>query len=158
MKRLEPTTLRAHKGISFVGVATSALCHDGKGNFVMMKRGQGARDEHGRWDMVGGGLKVGQKVEENLKREIKEELLADAKEIKHLGFRDVHRELDDGTKTHWVSLDYIVLVDRNQVKLGEPEVMDELGWFTLDTIPSPLHSQFMKFVEQNRQYLEQILC
>jgi ADP-ribose pyrophosphatase YjhB (NUDIX family) len=157
MKKLDHKTLSAHKGVSFVGVTTVALCHDGKGNFVMMKRGLGARDEHGRWDIIGGGLKVGQPIIENLKREIKEELCADATDIKYIGFRDVHRELEDGTKTHWVSLDHVALVDPKQVKIGEPEVFDELGWFTLDNLPSPLHSQLHLLIDKHKNLLKNLI-
>jgi ADP-ribose pyrophosphatase YjhB (NUDIX family) len=150
MKKLNPELLRAHKGVSFVGVTTSALCHDGKGNFLMMKRGPLARDENGRWDILGGGLKQGTPVEENLRRELEEELCTTAEEIIYLGYRDVHRKLDDGTPTHWISIDHIMKIDRDKTKIGEPGVIDEIGWFTTESIPSPLHSQFMVFFENNK--------
>jgi 8-oxo-dGTP diphosphatase len=111
MKKLSPEVLRTHKGISFVGVTTTFLCHDGKGNFVMAKRGQNARDEQGRWEIGAGGLKAGTPILENVKREIKEEYNAKALEIEYMGYRDMHRKLDDGTPTHWVALDFAVLVD-----------------------------------------------
>ncbi|MDQ5951478.1 MAG: 8-oxo-dGTP diphosphatase, partial [Patescibacteria group bacterium] len=46
------------------------------------------------------------------------------------------------TKTHWIALDYKVLVDRKKTKNGEPHKFDEIGWFRIDTLPFPLHSQF----------------
>lgn len=49
-------------------------------------------------------------------------------------------------KTHWISPDHIVRIDPNMDKIGEPEVIDEIGWFTLKTLPSPLHSQFPVFL------------
>jgi len=33
------------KGIDFTGVSIVYFCHDGKGNFLMQKRSQQARDE-----------------------------------------------------------------------------------------------------------------
>jgi ADP-ribose pyrophosphatase YjhB (NUDIX family) len=157
MKKLDPKTLRAHKGISFVGVATSALCHDGKGNFLMMKRGPLARDENGRWDILGGGLKHGVDIESNLLRELDEELCTTASDIIYLGYRDVHRKLDDDTPTHWISIDHIMKIDRSKAKIGEPGVIDEIGWFTLETIPSPVHSQFDIFLKVNLQKIKAIL-
>jgi len=71
-KKLTPEELRKHKGVSFTGITTVFLCHDGKGNLLLGKRSKNTRDEHGRWDVGAGGLKHGQTVEENLKREIKE--------------------------------------------------------------------------------------
>ncbi len=157
MKRLDSETLRAHKGISFVGVTTAAFCHDGKGNFLMMKRGPKARDENGRWDILGGGLKHGQKIEDNLLRELEEELCTTGNNIIALGFRDVHRKLDDGTPTHWVSIDHIMQIDRSKAKIGEPGVIDEIGWFTLDSLPSPLHSQLMYAINKHKQKIVEVL-
>ncbi len=156
-KKLDSDTLRKHKGVSYVGVCTNALCHDGKGSFLMMKRGAKARDENGRWDIVGGGLKAGVPIEENMKRELQEEICTLPKELIFIGIRDVHRKLDDGTKTHWVALDFLARVDRSKVRIGEPGVVDEIGWFTLDTLPSPLHSQFLKLIEKNEAIIKKTL-
>jgi hypothetical protein len=62
-----------------------------------------------------------------------------------LGYRDVHRE-HNGKKTHWIALDFKVLVDREKVKNGEPRKFDAVEWFTLKTLPTPLHSQFPNFL------------
>lgn len=157
MKKLDSKTLRSHKGISFVGVTTSALCHDGNGNFLMMKRGPLARDENGRWDILGGGLKHGVEVEANLRRELYEELCTTAEDIICLGYRDVHRVLGDGTPTHWISIDHIMKINRDRVSIGEPGVIDEIDWFTIDTIPTPLHSQFDVFLKNYGQTIQEVL-
>jgi len=140
------------KGIDFIGVTTVFFCHDGRGKFVMAKRSQNARDEQGRWDIGGGGLEFGLAVEESLKKEIKEEYNADVLGIEFLGIRDVHREFD-GQKTHWIALDYKVLVDPQTVKINEPHKFDDLSWFTLDSMPEFMHSQLPKFLEM---YLEKL--
>jgi ADP-ribose pyrophosphatase YjhB (NUDIX family) len=157
MNKIDPATLRAHKGISFVGVTTTAICHDGKGNFLMMKRGPKARDEIGRWDILGGGLKHGEKIEDNLLRELKEELCTTGSSIVPIGVRDVHRILEDGTKTHWIAIDHMIKVDRSRAKIGEPGVIDEIGWFNLDKLPSPLHSQFMVLIDSRKSLIEDVL-
>jgi hypothetical protein len=63
-----------------------------------------------------------------------------------LGYRDVHRE-HNGKKTHWIALDFKVLIDREKVKNGEPHKFDAVEWFTLKTLPKPLHSQFPNFLK-----------
>lgn len=141
MDTLPPEVLRAHKGISFVGVMTSFLCYNKSGEFVMAKRGKNARDEQGTWDQGAGGLKWGVTAVENVRREVLEEYGATAQKIDFLGYGDVFRELPDGTPTHWVRLAFAVLVDKEEVRNNEPDVIDEIGWFTLDTLPTPLHSQ-----------------
>jgi 8-oxo-dGTP diphosphatase len=129
------------KGVDFTGVTTAFYCHDGQGNLLMHKRSQNCRDEQGNWDAGSGSLEFGLTPEENLKKEVKEEYCADVKDLKLLGIRSIHRKLADGTPTHWIAFEYLVLVDRYQVKNGEPESVDELRWFTIDSLPEPLHSQ-----------------
>ncbi len=130
-----------HIGQDYIGVTVSFFCHDGAGHFLLNKRSLNCRDEHGRWDPGGGKIEFGDTVVATLHREIKEEYCVDVLEYAFLGFRDVHR-VHDGKPTHWISLDYKVLVDRSKVKNGEPNKFDELEWFTLDNLPQPLHSQF----------------
>lgn len=118
----------------------------------MVKRSKNARDEHGRWDICGGGLELGDTVEHRLKTEIKEEFCADAINCEFLGVRDIHR-VQNGVPTYWIGLDFKVLVDPSQVKIGEPHKFDEIGWFTLDNVPQPTHSQWPKFFEKNKDRL-----
>ncbi len=143
---------RMKKGIDYPGVTVSFLCHDGEGNYVLSKRGQNARDERGRWDCGGGGLDLNDTVEDTLKKEIREELCTDVLEYEFLGYRDVHRE-EAGIKTHWVALDFKVLVDRSKVKNGEPHKLDEVAWFKLDELPQPLHSQLPFTIEKYKDRL-----
>ncbi len=155
MKKLSPETLRQHKGISFVGVTTSFICHDGKGHIFMAKRTPKCRDEIGRWDNGGGGLKWGQKAKENAIREIKEEYSVTPQKIDFLGYRDVFRIQND-TKTHWLSLDFLAEVDPKKVKINEPDFFTDSGWFSLDNLPQPLHSQFPTILKKYRAALGRI--
>jgi 8-oxo-dGTP pyrophosphatase MutT (NUDIX family) len=157
MPKLDPETVRRHKGVSFVGVGTVFFCHDGKGKFLMSKRSRNARDEQGKWEIAGGGLKWGVSAEDNLIREVKEEFGADAKGIMFLGYRDVFRKLDDGTPTHWLVLDYAVKVDPSKVRRNEPDLCDEIGWFTLDAQPAHVHSQHATFMNKYCDQLTEIL-
>src|SRR3989344_4872796 len=127
-------------GKDFIGVCVVYFCHDGRGNLAMHKLSQKTRDEQGCWDVGGGGLELNEIVEERLKKEIKEEWGAAVLNHEFLGFLDVHR-LKDGGPTHWIALDFKVLVNPAQIKNGEPHKFDEIGWFTLDNLPQSLHSQ-----------------
>lgn len=139
------------KGIDYVGLTVSYLCHDGKGNYLMNKRSTNCRDEHGTWDFGGGGVDFGDTVEETLCKEIKEEYCADIISSQFLNYFDLFRK-DKGNKTHWLSLVFVVLVDPLQVKNGEPHKFDEIKWVRLDAIPEPLHSGwqqiFPKIIDQ----------
>ena len=122
------------------GISVVYFCHDGQGHYLLNKRSINCRDEHGCWDPGAGAVEFGDKIEERLKKEIKEEYCADIIESEFLGFRDVHR-IFDGQKSHRIALDFKVLVNPEQVKNGEPHKFDQIGWFTLDNLPQPLHSQ-----------------
>lgn len=134
------------KGLDFTGITIVFFCHDGNGNFLLSKRGRNARDEHGTWDPGGGALEFDENVVDALRKEISEEYCTDVLEYDFLGFRDVHREVG-GKKTHWLALDFRVLVDRSKAKNGEPHKLDEIGWFRLDCLPEPIHSQFPNFLK-----------
>jgi 8-oxo-dGTP diphosphatase len=140
------------KGIDFTGISVVFMCHDGQGNYLLNKRSQNCRDEHGKWDTGGGGLDFGDQVEETLKKEIKEEYCTDVLSFEFLGFRDIHRQ-NEGKDTHWISLDFKVLVDRSKVKNGEPHKFDDIAWFPLDQLPEPLHSQFPTALKKYKEKL-----
>ena len=140
------------KGIDYTGVAIVYFCHDGKGNFVMSKRGNNTRDEHGRWDIGGGGLEFGDTVENTLRKEIKEEYGTDVLSYKFLGYRDVHRTRD-GEPDHWIALDFNVLIDPKMVKNGEPHKFEEVKFFRFETMPAKTHSQFPTFLKKYKRKL-----
>ena len=137
------------KGEDYTGVTIVYLCHDGEGNILLNKRSKNCRDEHGRWDPGGGGLEFGDTIENTLKKEIKEEYCTDILGYEFLGYGDIHRE-HGGRKTHWVSIVFKVLVDKKKVKNGEPHKFDAVGWFSLDKLPKPLHSQSSKYIKMYR--------
>ena len=142
------------KGIDYPGITVSFLCHDGKGNFLMNKRSVNCRDEHGCWDPGGGGLELGQTVESALKEEIVQEYCTEVFDYEFLGYRDVHRE-HEGTKTHWIALDFKVRIDKSNVENGEPHKLEELQWFPINEIQprQKLHSQLPYFLEQHKERL-----
>ena len=83
--------------------------------------------------------------------------LSDKEEIekftsKFLGYNESFRKLE-GEKSHWIHFFFLVEVDPLEVKNGEPEKFEELGWFRLKNLPQPLHSNIA--IELN-QYGDQL--
>jgi 8-oxo-dGTP diphosphatase len=154
---LDENILRKHKGISFVGVTTCFVCHDNDGRIFMAKRSSRTRDEHGRWDVGGGGLDWGLTAESNTIKEIQEEYSATPIKIKFMGYRDVFRTLPDGTSTHWLALDFAAQVNPEDVIINEVEMFEDSGWFTIDDLPAPLHSQVPNMFKANENQLKEIL-
>lgn len=140
------------KGTDFIGVSIVFFCHDGKGNVTLGKRSNQARDENGKWDIGGGGLEHGDTVERRLKQEIKEEYSTNVLAFEFLGYRDVHRQLN-GKPTHWITLDFKVLINPKLIKNGEPNKFEEVKMFKLGNFPSPLHSQLSYFLKKYKDRL-----
>lgn len=134
------------RGVDYIGVCCVFFCHDGQGNFVMHKRSDECRDEQGRWDCGSGSMEFGESFEDGVRREILEEYAVEPKELKLCGVRNVIRE-HNGQPTHWIAVVFAALVDRDCVKMNEPEKMDDLNWFRIDNLPDTLNSQFLTHLE-----------
>ena len=140
-------------GIDHVGVSTSFICHDGRGRFLLHKRSKNCRDGQGTWDVGGGKLEFGLTLEENVLREVMEEYGCAGKIQEQLP-SFCHFAQQGERKTHWVAVPFIIQVDARYVRLNEPEKMDEIGWFTLDDLPSPLHPGTEVELKELRGYLK----
>jgi 8-oxo-dGTP diphosphatase len=114
------------------------VCHDGDGRVLLARRSAGARDEPGTWDTGAGALEFGETFEAAVTREVREEYSTSPLDITTLGVRNVLR---DRPASHWVAVVFAVRVDPATVAIGEPHKFDQLGWFTIDALPEPLHSQ-----------------
>lgn len=131
------------RGVDYIGISASFVVHDGQGRVLLQKRGQRARDENGKWDVGGGAIEFGESISEAVSREIFEELCVMPMSIEFLTVYDAFR-VNKSIKTHWVAIMHAVQVDPGKVKIGEPDKIDEIGWFTSKKLPRPLHSQFWK--------------
>lgn len=143
MVRIADDKTDLRRGIDHIGVSASFVIHDGKGRVLLQKRGAKARDENGNWDVGGGAIEFGEPIDEAVRREIKEELCCNPVDIQFMTVYDAFRDLS-GDRTHWIAIMHAVQVDPAQVSIGEPHKIDEIGWFTSDSLPSPLHSQFWR--------------
>ncbi len=136
-------------GVDYVGVAACFVVHDGKGKFVLHKRSQNCRDEQGVWDNGGGVVEFNESIPDAIRREVKEELSAESQDMTFLDWYEVTRTLNN-KPTHWIAFSYAVKVDPTRVKNGYPHKIEDIGWFTLESLPSPLHSQTMRDLEAAR--------
>ncbi len=129
------------RGVDFIGVTVCFVVHDGKGNILLQKRSKNTRDEQGKWDIGGGAVEFGETMDQAVVREVEEELCVKPKKVEFMRAFEAHRD-NNGTPTHWIALSHAVEVDPARVKIGEPDRIDEIGWFSSANLPSPLHSMF----------------
>ena len=139
-----------------VRVGCALFCHNGTGKYLINKRSANCRDEHNTWDPGGGGVDFGERVEDTVRREVREEYCTEPLKVELLGFRDVFRE-QNGEPTHWVMFDFKVRVNPEEVAIGEPHKCDGLRWITIEELASftePLHSKFPFFLKKYAEKLK----
>lgn len=139
----------SRRGVDYIGVNCCFFCHDGNGRILLHKRSANCRDEVGCWDNGAGAMEFGETFEEAVRRELKEEFNVTPK---HLQLCDVVNVLRDnqGTPTHWVAAVFVAEIDPAEVKVMEPHKVEEIGWFTFDNLPQPLHSMTLKHLDTIR--------
>lgn len=141
------------KGFDHIGVSVIPFCHDGKGRYLVSRRGEGCKDEKGAWEPAGGGsVEQNESLDDAVRREILEECGATVVALECLGFREVFRNMD-GRPSHWIAFDYKVQIDPETVSITEPEKCSELRWCTVDEIPQPQHTQFPIFIQKYKDIL-----
>ncbi|MFA6131641.1 MAG: NUDIX domain-containing protein [Patescibacteria group bacterium] len=138
------------RGVDYIGVTCVFYCHDGKGNLLLHKRSCNCRDEQGHWDCGGGSMEFGETPEDAVRREIREEYGVETIDLKFATVKNVLRD-NNGTPTHWIAFLFVAQVDPTQVINGEPNKIDELGWFAFDQMPEPVHSQFLNHFKAVRE-------
>ncbi len=134
------------RGVDYIGVTVVFMCHDGNGRILLHKRSNKCRDEIGCWDCGGGSMEFGESFEEAVCREIEEEYCVKPEEVKLVEVRNVLRD-NNGIPTHWIACVHACKLDPEKVAIGDPEKMDDIGWFSVDELPEPLHSCFKPHFE-----------
>jgi 8-oxo-dGTP diphosphatase len=136
----------AKRGIDFIGVTVPFVVHDGNGRFLLQKRSVNCRDEKGTWDVGGGSMEFGEEWEDAVRREVKEEIGTNPSEVIFLKAYNALRN-NEGKRTHWIALVHAAKVNPGKVKINDKDKIDEIGWFNLNNLPKPLHSQMMKSLD-----------
>jgi ADP-ribose pyrophosphatase YjhB (NUDIX family) len=136
-----------------VMVVTTAIIRSEPGRFWLMRRTDKCRDEHGNWDTCAGALEEGCRAEDNMRREIVEELTAPPLKLSFIGWSEVFRP-DNRVAPHVIRLDFLADVREEGVVIAEPHKFSDGGWFSLSCLPSPLHSQVTPWLKKYSSYLE----
>ena len=122
-------------GTDCIGVGCGALIVNDKNETLLLKRTAKTRNRAGFWAKPGGGLEFGDKIEDTVRREIKEEVGVDIEIIKFLGFTE---NIIKEENQHWIPFNYLAKIIGGEVQNLEPEKHEELKWFKLDNLPEKL--------------------
>ncbi len=121
------------KGVDFIGVGVGAVIVNQEGKIFLARRGKEAQNESGKWEFPGGSVEFGETLEHALVREVNEEygMTIEVQEL-----LDVVDHIIPAENQHWVSPTFICRVAKGSPLIREPHKCEEIGWFSLDEIPS----------------------
>jgi len=124
------------RGVDYIGVSVGAMILGEKGEVLLCKRSQRASNERGCWETPGGAVEFNEKLEDAIRREIKEELDVEI-ELQEQFPASNHIIASD--QQHWVATTFLARLKKGSVpKIIEPEKCDEIRWFSFDNLPTPL--------------------
>ncbi len=139
------------KGVDFIGVGTGAMIFNSEGKVFLARRGEKARNEQGKWDFPGGTVEFGEKIEEAIKREIKEEYDFDIEVIELLEIID---HILEEEKQHWVSPSFVARFVSGNPKIMEPEKCNGIKWeflkdIDVNSLSKPSKSNFNCYIKKH---------
>ena len=135
-------------GEDCVGVGGGCLILNERNEVLLMKRAGKVRNESGWWSKPGGGIDFGEKAEEAMKREMKEEL---GVEIKIIGYLPHTDHFTKDRKQHWVAINFVAKIVSGVPKNMESHKCDEIAWFPLDKLPKKTTAPTTESVENYLQ-------
>src|SRR3954469_14936145 len=92
------------KGKDYIGIGVGVMIFNDKGELLLTKRGQGAKNERGCWEVPGGEVEFGETLAQAAIREAKEEIGVDI-EITQQLFSIDHLIPAEGQ--HWVATPFL---------------------------------------------------
>jgi len=134
-----------------IGVGAVLIC---KGKILLEKRkGEPGR---GKWSIPGGLVELGERIEETVIREVKEETGLDVDNPELIDVVDnINVEADGKIKYHFVIVDYFVKFKGGTLKAADDA--EELKWVAFHEVEKyDLTKTFRSFFERNRQKLEKL--
>ena len=117
------------KGVDYIGVGVGAAIINQDRKLFIALRGKEATNEVGKWEIPGGSLEYGEKLEEAVVRETKEEYGIDIQVIELLGICD---HIISEENQHWVAPTYICKLVAGTPQIKEPAKCAQIGWFNIE--------------------------
>ena len=131
-------------GTDYIGVGLGVAILNEKGEVLLMKRSSKSQNEAGTWALIGGRLEFGETLIEGIKRETREEIGVEIEIIKQL---PAHDHMPPGENQHWVGNVFIAKLTSGTPINNEPEKCEEIAWFALDNLPTPLADMSAKAIK-----------
>lgn len=111
-----------------IQVGVGAMIFNNHQELLMQLRGAKANNEVGKWEIPGGKVEFGEKIEVAIKREMMEEIGVEIEVIKL--FRVADHILPDENQ-HWISPTLVCKIVKGEPKNMEPHKIDEIRWVSI---------------------------
>lgn len=125
-------------------VGTGVLIQNEKGEVLLGKR-KGSHAE-GDWCFPGGKLDFGETLFECARREVKEETGLDVTDCELISVYDQFEHIES-SGYQWVNIGILAKYEGGEPKVMEPEKFEEMKWFALDNLPTPLYATSVVILE-----------
>jgi 8-oxo-dGTP diphosphatase len=135
-------------GRDYIGVGVGAMVAGPASRFFLARRGPAARNEAGAWEFPGGTVEYGELLVDSVVREFREEYGMHIEVFDVLGVFD---HVLPAERQHWVSATYLARHLSGSPVIMEPDKCTEIGWFSLDALPSPLSQVTAANVDKYRK-------
>lgn len=105
-----------------------------KANKVLLGKRKNAHGE-GSWCYPGGHLEFGESWEECCRREVREEV---GIEIKNIRFGTTTNDIFENEQKHYITICMISDFESGEVRVMEPDKCSQWKWFEWNNLPNPL--------------------
>ncbi|MEM7111264.1 MAG: NUDIX domain-containing protein [Chloroflexota bacterium] len=127
-------TIRRHVGQArFICPAAGAIIHDNEGRVLLQRRG-----DDGSWCIPGGGMELGERIDQTIIKEVKEETGLDVAPTRTIGIysdSDFSMHYPNGDKMKYISTLFYCEIIGGELAIDGDETL-ELRYFAPDELPS----------------------
>ena len=117
------------QGVDYIGVGCGAVIINNNEILLQLRN---KAPEKGYWSIPGGKVEMFEKIEDAVKREVKEETGLDVEVIKELG---ICNHIIKTENLHWISPSYLCKVNKGEAKIMEPTKHLDMKWFKTSELP-----------------------
>jgi len=112
-----------------------------KNNQIILGLRKGCYGE-GSYGLPGGHLKIGEKIIDAVKRELKEEVGIKVLDLEFTSIIDQAKEVE-----HYIQVNFIVKNFQGKIRCLEPEYCQKWEWFNLDNLPTNIFTPHIPIIK-----------